>query len=133
MTEGCQYACVRGHPSRRQYRLLFGSALALYLVGALLYVSGWLVASAVFALVFVVWAARAPRGAAIALAVWVVPAILANVISGDVRLTTIAAVDLVVFVLTLASLPSARVAAAEKARRQDAVRDRDRRWSGSSW
>jgi hypothetical protein len=112
---------VRAQASRRRYRLLFGSALGLYLLGALLYVSGWLIAAAVFALVFVAWAARAPRGASIALAVWVTPAMVANFISGDVRLTVIAVVDLTVFVLALGSLPSARLVVAENARRRNAA------------
>jgi len=105
---------------------LFGSALAVYFAGAILYVDGWIIASAVFALVFLAWASKAPRGASIALAVWVVPAIVANLASGNGRLIVIALVDLAVFVLALASLPSAAVVDREKARRRQAMRDGER-------
>lgn len=105
---------------------MFGSALAVYLAGAILYVEGWLIGSAAFALVFLAWASKAPRGASIALAVWVVPAVVANLASGNARLIVIALVDVAVFVLALASRPSAAVVGREKARRRQAMRGGER-------
>jgi hypothetical protein len=75
---------------RRRYWSRFSAALVLYLLPLALAAqfAAWIIGAVVFAFLFLWWASRRPRTAALALGVWVALAAVVNLVAAVTHLSS---------------------------------------------
>ena len=131
-----QYEPVETRSAAAIFWRVFGVALIVYIVGASVRLNlvDAVVGSLIFATVLCAWATKAPRGAAIGLAVFAALGTLSTIVLA-VREQTwwwlgSAALDLAALIMAVRAIDPARSYLADIARRENAARDWDRkhRW-----